>query len=156
MRVKHSLVVQALKRHARWLRKFAANHVLNSENRRRVHDVVVWCLDFVELSPTTNLAAWLSRRARRKLLEDPVRAAHTERGRKAILDLIELAVSEVGACAAFLPQIDAGLLPCLRAPSKVTAIQIAALTRGRNTQNTGRRKHREAVAKRAAEMAIVQ
>ncbi len=149
MKIKYTLVLQALERHVRWVAKLTPRNLGESAARDRAHDVVVWCLDFVELSPTTDLTAWIARRPHRKLLDDPERAVRTVRGRRAILELLELTISEVAASASFLPQVEASLLPGVREPEtrEMATARTAKATAARAANRWARR---DAIQRRLA------
>jgi hypothetical protein len=156
MKAKYQAAVQALDRHLRWVQKLTPRMLADEAAQERIHDVVVWCLDFVELSPTTKLAAWLARKPGRRGLYDPCRAARTERGRQAIQELICLTISELEASAPFLPSVEAGLLPGVAPSGAATQRQLEALRLGRQAQNSRKRARDDAVAKRVAFLATVQ
>jgi hypothetical protein len=130
MLAKASLVVQSLKQLSAQLEAATERTLRDPGLQERMADTVVGCFDLLEQCPTLNMAAWLKRRPRRAALDEPSTAARTAEGRKAILELIALTISDLEASAVFRPEVECGVLP-MRAPRLATAAQREALQQGR-------------------------
>ncbi len=130
MKVKQASVLFSLKKLARWIQTLSESKRRHEATENRVEDVVCGCFDLLQYSPTTDVAGWIASKPRRKKLDNPAKAVWTQQGRRAILELIELTISEVEACQGFWPEpIEVGVLPVRKPPAR-SAKHIDAMHQG--------------------------
>ncbi len=134
MKVKQTVVVKTLRKLSVWIKNLPRDKHYHERTRNKVEDTVVACFDFLQYAPSTDVAAWMERKPRRQQLDNPARAVWFPDGRRAILELIELTISEFEACRTFWPNpIEVGVLP-VRKPVPRSKEHIEALQTGRDHQ----------------------
>ena len=154
MKVKQASVLFSLKKFARWIQNLPESKRGHEATENRVEDVVCGCFDLLQYSPTTDVAGWIASKPRRKKLDNPAKAVWTQQGRRAILELIELTISEVEACQGFWPDpIEVGVLP-IKKPIHRSAEHVEAMQKGRANQRKQQQELRvKALRRKLGEMA---
>ena len=136
-------VLQNLSHHRQWVAGLAKAKP-SRDGARRAESVMVGCVQTVN-ECGRSIADWLGRRKERRSMLTRIRETYTtRRGRKALLDLIDLAASELEA-AAWVEEILVRSLPLKRTPRRLSESHKAALQAGRD-----RSRQRAALSARLA------
>lgn len=139
----------ALRKEREWLEKQPICKPRSERKINRAEDAVVAALDLMgyaeaQKSHQPKLGKWIAHKPHRKPLAGPQPevCVWTSSGRKACLELLRLAESEMAAIAQFLPQLPAGVL---RIPKsrEMSDRQLANLEKGRDALASKRGKHAE-------------
>jgi hypothetical protein len=146
MFVKTEAAITTLERASRWLKRLTR---VQEDDEHEAVNLVTGCFWILRQSPTTDVRAWLARRPHRKALQQPARAIATERGRRAIRELILLTRSEVQACQAFRPHVDVGPLP-MAEPAQCSPERYRQLAAARRRRAEIQQERQAAVARRLA------
>lgn len=128
------MLEKALRKGREWLEKLPIPKPRSEATVNRAEDAVVGALDLMEAyaEPRSKLSRWIAHKKHRAPLTglQPEAALWTKSGRRACLELLALAESEMGAIAPFRPELPAGVLPIPKARTLSEAHK-AALVAGR-------------------------
>jgi hypothetical protein len=127
-------IIAALEREKKWILKQRDKRDPLPRDSFRRGDIVTSCVSILRHSPQT-YGAWLRRKPdRERLLRNP-RNWTAEKAVRAVVQLIDLTISDVEACRPFLAKRPAGCLSLKRSRQSLSAHQKRTLDQGRQQAN---------------------